>query len=150
MRAFAALTLGFLLWGAAHAGSGDPKFINTGKVLPSDLPFSDAVQVGNTLYLSGQVGVVPGKMQLIEGGMAAESIQALANIRTVLEASGYSMADVVKCTVMLADMSKWSEFNRVYERFFEPPYPARSAFGASGLALGAQVEVECIAAKGGE
>ena len=116
-------------------------------VLPEGLPFSDAVRVGNTLYLSGQVGVLPGKMELAAGGMAAESRQALENIRTVLTASGFTMDDVVKCTVMLADMSQWGDFNKVYMEYFAAPYPARSAFGASGLALGAAVEIECIAAR---
>jgi reactive intermediate/imine deaminase len=128
----------------------DVEFITGGGILPEGLPFSDAVRVGNTLYLSGQVGVVPGKMKLVGGGIAAESRQALENIRTVLEANGYALGDVVKCTVMLADMSEWGDFNEVYKTVFKPPYPARSAFGASGLALGAAVEVECIAARSGE
>ena len=70
------------------------------------------------------------------------------NIRTSLEAHGLSMRDVVKCTVMLADMSEWAAFNEIYKSYFTPPYPTRSALGASGLALGARVEVECIAASG--
>ena len=71
----------------------------------------------------------------------------MTNIRTSLEAHGYAMRDLVKCTVMLADMSKWTEFNEAYKAFFSDRYPARSALGASGLALGAQVEIECIAAR---
>ncbi len=150
MRALAAIALAGLLLNAPVALAGDGvEFINTGKVLTADLPFSDAVRVGNTLYLSGQVGVMPGKMELVSGGMAAESRQALKNIRTVLKANNYAMSDVVKCTVMLADMSQWGAFNEVYTSFFTRPYPARSAFGASGLALGAQVEIECIAARAG-
>ncbi len=150
MRALAAIALAGLLLNAPVALAGDGvEFINTGKVLTADLPFSDAVRVGNTLYLSGQVGVMPGKMELVSGGMAAESRQALKNIRTVLKANNYAMSDVVKCTVMLADMSQWGAFNEVYKSFFTRPYPARSAFGASGLALGAQVEIECIAARAG-
>lgn len=150
MKTVTLITLVTLVLSAqvARAG-GDVEFLNTGKVLPTGLPFSDAVRVDNTLYLSGQVGVMPGKMELVSGGMAAESRQALGNIRTVLEANDYSMKDVVKCTVMLADMSQWGAFNEVYKTFFTAPYPARSAFGASGLALGAQVEIECIAAKEG-
>lgn len=151
MKSLKAIGLTLLLLASAGARAGDgPEFIDTGKVLPAGLPFSDAVRVGNTLYLSGQVGVVPGKMQLVAGGMAAESRQALDNIRAVLEASGFTLSDVVKCTVMLADMSQWGTFNEVYKTVFEPPYPARSAFGASGLALGAQVEIECIAARDGQ
>lgn len=129
----------------------DPPLIehlDSGKVLPKgELPFSEAVRVGDMLYLSGQIGVKPGTLELVEGGMAAEAKQALANIRTTLEAHGWAMSDVVKCTVMLADMKEWPAFNEVYKTAFTPPYPARSALGANGLALGARVEVECIAAR---
>jgi 2-iminobutanoate/2-iminopropanoate deaminase len=122
------------------------EFLNSGKVLPANLPFSEAVRVGKTLYLSGQIGNVPGTLKLVPGGIGAESRQTLGNIRRSLEAHGYSMRDVVKCTVMLADISEWGAFNEVYKTFFTSPYPARSAFGAAGLAAGARVEVECIAA----
>jgi reactive intermediate/imine deaminase len=122
------------------------EFLNSGKVLPSNLPFSEAVRVGNTLYLSGQIGMVPGTMKLVPGGIREESRQTLENIRTTLEAHGLTMADLVKCTVMLADIAEWSVFNEVYKTFFAGRYPARSALGANGLALGARVEVECIAA----
>jgi reactive intermediate/imine deaminase len=121
-------------------------FLNSGKVTPSTLPFSEAVRVGNMVYLSGQVGITPGSLTLVSGGMAAEAKQTMDNIRTSLEAHGLSMRDVVKCTVMLADMSEWAAFNEIYKTYFTPPYPARSALGANGLALGARVEVECIAA----
>jgi reactive intermediate/imine deaminase len=122
------------------------EFLNSGKVLPTNLPFSEAVRVGDTLYLSGQLGIVPGSMKLVPGGVAAETQQTLENIRATLEALGLTMRDVVKCTVMLAEIADWAAFNEVYERHFAAPYPARSAFGANGLALGARVEVECIAA----
>lgn len=123
------------------------EYLNSGKVLPADLPFSEAVRVGDVLYLSGQIGVVPGTLKLAPGGVQGEARQAMENIRTTLEAHGHSMRDVVKCTVMLADMSEWAAFNEVYKTFFSAPYPARSALGANGLALGARVEVECIAAR---
>jgi reactive intermediate/imine deaminase len=129
---------------ADHAGSIE--FLNSGKVLPTTLPFSEAVRVGNTLYLSGQIGIVPGGMKLIPGGIREEARQTMENIRTSLEANGYAMSDLVKCTVMLADISEWGTFNEVYRTFFSGRYPARSALGANGLALGARVEVECIAA----
>jgi reactive intermediate/imine deaminase len=108
-------------------------------------PFSPAVRLGDTLYLSGAIGTDPATNKLVPGGVVPEARQTLTNIRTALEAYGSSMAEVVKCTVFLADMSEWSTFNGVYKEFFKPPYPARSALGASGLALGARVEVECIA-----
>jgi reactive intermediate/imine deaminase len=121
------------------------EFLNSAKVLPAGLPFSEAVRVGNTLYLSGQMGIVPGSTRLVPGGIREEARQTLMNIRTTLEAHGLKLADVAKCTIMLADIGEWQVFNEVYKGFFEPPYPARSALGANGLALGARVEVECMA-----
>lgn len=123
------------------------EFKNSGAVLEksSTLPFSESVRVGDTIYLSGQIGSVPGTLSLVEGGIKEETRQTMNNIKAVLEADGLSMKNIVKCTVMLADMSEWSSFNDVYVSFFAGPYPARSAFGASGLALGARTEVECLA-----
>lgn len=130
-----------------YPGEGySAEFLNSGKVLPKNLPFSEAVRHGDTLYLSGQVGIVPGSLKLAPGGIKEEAKQTLENIKTSLEAHGYTMAHLIKCTVMLTDMSEWSAFNEVYKTFFAGNYPARSAFGANGLALGARVEVECIAA----
>lgn len=139
----------FLSLPAAEALGDDDgiEFLNSGKVLPTNLPFSEAVRVGNTLYLSGQIGIVPGTMKLVPGGMPEEAKQTMENIRTSLEAHGYHLSDVVKCTVMLADIAEWSLFNQVYRTYFTGKFPARSALGANGLALGARVEVECIAAK---
>jgi len=109
-----------------------------------DLPFSSAVRVDNTLYLSGNLGNIPGTLEMAEGGIEGETRQTLDNISAVLEQFGSSMDKVVKCTVFLADMAEWGAMNEVYKTYFENP-PARSAFGASGLALGARVEIECIA-----
>ena len=122
------------------------EFLNSGKVLPTNLPFSEAVRVGNMIYLSGQIGIVPGTMKLAPGGIKEEARQTMENIKTSLEANGYALSSVVKCTVMLADISEWGAFNEVYRSFFSPPFPARSALGANGLAMGARVEVECMAA----
>ncbi len=130
-------------YAAGHEGI---EYLNSGKVLPTNLPFSEAVRVGNTVYLSGQIGLVPGTRNVVEGGIRAEARQTMENIKTSLEAHGYAMTDVVKCIVMLVDMSEWGVFNEVYASFFSGRYPARSALGANGLALGARVEVECIAA----
>ncbi len=123
------------------------EYLNSGKVFPAGLPLSEAVRVGDTLYLSGQVGIVPGTMNLAPGGLEGETRQTMENIKTSLEAHGYSMNDLVKCLVMLADISQWATFNEVYKTWFDERYPARSAFGANGLAIGAQVEVECIAVR---
>ena len=124
---------------------GSVRFLNSGRVLPTDLPFSEAVRVGHTLYLSGQIGVVPGTLELVPGVLAAEARQTMENIRATLEVHGASMDELVKCTVMLGDISEWAAFNEIYKTFFNKRFPARSAFGANGLALGARVEVECIA-----
>ena len=138
--------LGALLACAAVAKDRpNVEFLDSGKVYPAGVPLAEAVRVGDTLYMSGQIGIRPGTLTLVPGGLREEAKQTLQNIRTTLEAHGYTLRDVVKCTVMLADISKWGEFNEVYKAFFSEPYPARSALGASGLAIGAQVEVECLA-----
>jgi reactive intermediate/imine deaminase len=139
----AAISIPFPASAAAPSGI---EYLNSGKVLPATLPFSEGVRVGNTLYLSGQLGIVPGSMKLAAGGIAEETRQAMQNIKTSLEANGYALTNLVKCTAMLADMSEWGAFNDVYKTFFPVHYPARSAFGTSGLALGARVEIECVAA----
>jgi reactive intermediate/imine deaminase len=107
-------------------------------------PFSPAVRVGNLLFLSGQIGTTSAGT-LIPGGIEAETRQTLENIRDLLQRTGSSMERVVKCTVMLADMREWDAMNTVYTAFFPRQKPARSSFGATGLALSARVEIECIA-----
>ena len=111
------------------------------------LPFSEAVRVGDVLYLSGAIGI-DASGRLVEGGIEAEIRQAMENIVAVLDRHGSSMARVVKVTVMLADMAEWYAANKVYLGFFPDHLPARSAFGANGLALGARVEIEAIALVG--
>ncbi len=107
-------------------------------------PFSSAVRVDDVLYLSGMIGTGPdGK--LVEGA-EAQSRQTMENIAGVLKANGSSLDDVFKCTVMLSDMSKWADFNKVYTPYFKPDrLPSRSAFGAVGLVQNAFVELECWA-----
>lgn len=109
-----------------------------------DLPFSTAVRVDKLLFLSGALGYDREKGGLVEGGIQAETRKTLENISQTLEMFGSSMDKVVKCTVFLADMSEWGAMNEVYTTFF-PNKPARSALGASGLALNARTEIECIA-----
>jgi reactive intermediate/imine deaminase len=108
------------------------------------VPFSAAVRVGKTLYLAGQIGI-DHSGSVVPGGIAAETRQTMENIRAALERCGSSLDKVVKATVMLADMAEWSEMNKMYVTFFDKGLPARSAFGTTGLALGAWVEIECIA-----
>ena len=110
-----------------------------------DLPFSSAVRVDETLYVSGNIGNVPGTLELAEGGIQGETRQTLDNIKRILEQFGSSMDDVVKCTVFLADIAEWGAMNEVYKTYFNNK-PARSALGVNGLALDARVEIECIAA----
>jgi reactive intermediate/imine deaminase len=137
------------LLASSSAGSSEPvAFLNSGTVLPDGLPFSEAVRVGNLLFLSGQVGIDPATMEIVSGGIAEETRQTMKNIGTTLEAHGYAMSDLVKCTIMLADISEWESFNAVYTSFFSAHFPARSAFGTSGLAFDAGVEIDCIAAQG--
>ena len=108
------------------------------------LPFSPGVRVGHMLYLAGQIGL-DSTVRLVPGGIEAETRQTLANIKTFLEANGSGMDRVVRCLVMLADVAEWGRMNAVYVTFFPGPKPARSAMGASGLAMGARVEIECTA-----
>jgi reactive intermediate/imine deaminase len=112
------------------------------------LPFSSAVRVGDIIYLSGQIGVLPGTTELVEGGIGPETRQTMENIRQVLEYAGSALDRVIKCTVFLADIADYPAMNEVYRSFFPGHPPARSALAASGLALGAKVEIECIALSG--
>jgi len=121
----------------------DVEFLNPPE--RSQAPFSEAVRVGRWLILSGQLGRHPETGRLVEGGIEAETKQALENIKRTLEKYGSSLDRVVKCTVMLADMAEWEKMNKVYVTYFPKNRPARSAFGVSGLAGGARVEIECWA-----
>ena len=140
------LGVGLARTSAQTVSRSDPQYINL--VEPWPYPFSSAVRTGDLLFVSGQIGskVENGTPVLVAGGIEAESHQALDNVRAVVERGGSSMSRVVKCTVMLADMKDWPKFNEIYASYFPGPKPARSAFGANGLALGAHIEVECIAA----
>ena len=122
------------------------EYITTPQLKSAGLPFSQAVRLGDVVYLSGQLGNKPGTLELVPGGLVPEAMQTMENILATLEELGLSFDDVFKCTVMMADMSQWADFNHVYVQYFrQDRLPARSAFGANGLALGAAVEVECWA-----
>jgi reactive intermediate/imine deaminase len=121
----------------------EPHYLPRSTLGGRQLPFSSAVRVGDILYMSGQMGFRDdGKLA---EGMEGQARQALENIRAVLDSAGLSFRDVFHCTVMLADMGQWADFNKVYLEYFSEPLPTRSAFGASGLALGGLVELECQA-----
>ena len=130
------------------AGTGAPGvvFDRSPETRAADLPFSDAVRVGDLIFLSGQLGIRPGEKQLVPGGIEAETAQCLENIRAILERNGSGLERVVKCTAFLADMNEWARMNTVYRRYFREAFPARSAFATSGLAYQARIELECIAA----
>ena len=122
------------------------EFINL--VDPWPYPFSSAVRAGNLLFISGQIGtrLENGAPVLVQGGIDAEARQTLDNIRAIVDKAGTSMDRIVKCSVMLADMAEWPRLNQIYATYFPGPKPARAAWGAGGLALGARVEIDCIAA----
>jgi 2-iminobutanoate/2-iminopropanoate deaminase len=113
-----------------------------GKVLG---PYSRAAWAGDILYLSGQLGQDPATGKMVEGGVAAETEQLLKGVSAVLSAAGLSMGDVVKANVFLTDMNDFAAMNKVYETFFEAPYPARSTIGVAALPGGAHVEIEFVA-----
>lgn len=145
-RFFLFLTAG-LLFAALPARAQDDAMKSDIEFLGSnpEYPFSEAVRVGNTLYLSGQIGIDPATGGLVEGGIQPETRQTMTNIKAVVEKHGSTMDHVVKCTVMLADIAEWPAMNEVYTTFFPKNKPARSAFAGSGLALNSRVEIECIA-----
>lgn len=126
------------------------RFLGSPGVEPGTFPFSEAVQVGDLLFLSGQLGFVPGSRELAPGGISEETRQVMENIKAILERDGSSLDRVVKCTVFLADIGEWPAMNEVYRSYFPIDPPARSAVAANGLALDARVEIECIAAVGAQ
>ena len=145
MKPLLALALVVLLSGCVSRRGTTAVYHPSAPLDGQQMPFSEAVRAGDTLYLAGQIGNLPGQRLLAPGGIGPEARQAMENIRAVLERHGASLDQVVKCTVFLADIKDWPAFNEVYVQFFKQNLPARSALAASGLALGARVEVECIA-----
>jgi 2-iminobutanoate/2-iminopropanoate deaminase len=128
----------------AHAAP--TRYFRSPATAAANRPFSDAVQVGGILYLSGQIGAKPGEAAPVSGGTLAQARQAMDNIGATLAAHHLGYGDLFKCTVFLADIREWAAFNTVYATYFKPGhYPARSALAANGLALGAAVEIECWA-----
>ncbi len=142
---FASL-LSVLLACAGHAHDPTLRFDRSAETAAADLPFSDAVRAGDLLFVSGQLGVLPGSTELVPGGIEAETRQCLENIRAILERNGTGLDRVVRCTAFLADMDEWARMNAVYRGYFPNALPARSAFGVGDrLAFHARVELECVA-----
>jgi 2-iminobutanoate/2-iminopropanoate deaminase len=148
MRVIALFSVLVALAALAPTAATQRQFINPPGLHPQGLPFNDAVQTGNTLYLSGNIGLNPmtGK---VAAEFSEEARQALKNLGAVLKAAGFGYRDVVKVNVFLADMARFDDWNKVYQEFFSGDFPARSTVGVTGLALGAKLEVEMIAVKTG-
>lgn len=121
----------------------DVEYLQSEEFKQINMPFSEAVRVGNLLFLSGQIGDVytdiPGQTKLAEGGIRPETRQTMENIKSVLERYGLTLENVVKCTCMLADIKEWGEMSEEYIKYFPINKPARSAFAGTGLAMGARV-----------
>uniref|UniRef100_G3MSD3 Translation initiation inhibitor n=1 Tax=Amblyomma maculatum TaxID=34609 RepID=G3MSD3_AMBMU len=126
-------------------GKVTKEVVNSPNVWKSAAPFSQAIRAGDTMYVSGQIGVDPKTGKLVEGGITAETRQALTNLSKVLEAGRMSLKCVAKCTVYLGDMKDFQEMNKVYTEFFTEKQPARAAFQVAKLPLNAAVEIEAIA-----
>jgi len=112
-----------------------------------NLPFSEAVAIGDLLFLSGQIGSKPGELALVEGGIQAETRQTMKNIIAILEKHGSGVDKLIKCTIFLGNMDEWGDMNTAYIEALGDHRPARSALGVNGIALGGSVEIECIAAR---
>ncbi len=140
------LFIAMLLITAFHKVMADDiEYIVSDESAELDLPFSDAVLFQDILVMSGQLGVNPATFTLVEGGIENETHQIFSNMTSILAIKEATLEDIVKCTVMIADISEWPTFNVIYSSYFPGPKPARSALGANGLALGARVELECWA-----
>jgi len=114
---------------------------------PEKRPHSPAIEVNNMLFLSGQIGRVPGTDKFAEGGIAGETRQVLENLKRVVEKAGYKMEDITACTVLLSDIAFYNEMNQVYMEYFPVNPPARKAFAVKDLPAGALVEIDAIAVK---
>lgn len=123
------------------------KAINTEKAPKAIGPYSQAIQVGNLVYTSGQLPINPTTGAFPEGGIKEQTRQSLCNIQAILEEAGLTMSNVVKTTVFLADMNDFADMNTIYAEFFTQPYPARSAVAVKTLPKNALVEIEVVAAE---
>jgi reactive intermediate/imine deaminase len=131
----------------SQSSQNEIQYVNSDETKEKGYPFSDATVVNGIIYLSGAIGTLPDG-SVISGGIAAETRQTMMNIKNRLEKMGGSMDDIFKCTCMLADIKDWPLMSQEYKKFFNPDkLPARSAFAGSGLALGAKLEIECMAIK---
>jgi reactive intermediate/imine deaminase len=123
------------------------KIISTADAPAAIGTYSQAVEVGNTLWVSGQIPLDPATKELVPGGIDAQTHQVFKNLKAIVTAAGASFDDVVKATVFLTDLSHFALVNKIMAEYFREPYPARAAVGVASLPRGAQVEVECIVAR---
>ena len=123
------------------------KIINTSKAPQAIGPYSQAVEVNGTLYISGQIPLIPAVGEIVEGGIKEQTFQVMKNIEAILTEAGYSFADVVKSTCLLSDMANFKAMNKVYEEFYTTNPPARAAFAVKELPLGVMIEIETVAVK---
>ena len=131
----------------SQSSQNEIQYVNSDETKEKRYPFSDATVVNGIIYLSGAIGTLPDG-SVVSGGIVAETRQTMMNIKNRLEKMGGSMDDIFKCTCMLADIKDWPLMSQEYKKFFNPDkLPARSAFAGSGLALGAKLEIECMAIK---
>ena len=121
------------------------KIISTTKAPSAIGPYSQAIQVGNLIYTSGQIPINPATGSFVEGGIKEQTRQSLLNVKAILEEAGLTMGNVVKTTVFMADMNDFADMNAVYAEFFTEPYPSRSAVAVKTLPKGALVEIEVVA-----
>ena len=123
------------------------RIISTNRAPAAIGPYSQAVEAGETLYVSGQIPLVPETMKIVEGSIQAQTEQVLINIGAILEAAGYHYTDVVKSTCLLSDMANFKAMNEVYAKYYPENAPARAAFAVKDLPMGALIEIETIAVK---
>lgn len=123
------------------------RIIHTEKAPAAVGPYSQAVEIKGTLYISGQVPVDPAIGKIVEGGIKEQTRQVMKNIGAILKEAGYTYGDVVKSTCLLGDMADFKDMNEVYAEFYPEEQPARAAFAVKGLPLGAMIEIETIAVK---
>lgn len=145
------LLIAILSWGLGAGAVHAQERLELSHFTPKEysgvnLPFSFSVRAGSLLFISGMLGNKSGAPTLVEGGIEAETQQAMNNLKAILAENGLSMDRVVRCSIFLADLSEFSAMNSIYLSYFHQPLPARTAVGVFGLALGARVEIECIAA----
>ena len=139
------VALALVLTACASARPAAPEVIAPPSARSADLPFSPAIRAGDFIFLSGAIGTRPGTTELVSGDVGEQTRQTMENLRTVLRAAGSDLDDVATCTVFLVDMRDYAAMNAVYATFWEGDPPARSTVAGSGLALGARVEIECMA-----